>query len=125
MLSRPTPAESASALASWLEAHNLHNGVGGYWSAAITTVESGGAVTVRPMEINDHGDVRRMSTQSTSDWYAGERYQFFVSEPVQSGNQDTKAAIDTWGTPAQTYVVGPYHVLVWGHTLQLAGFSVR
>ena len=42
---RPDPV---ATLASFLEAHHLHEGIGDYWSAAITTVESGGKVVVRP-----------------------------------------------------------------------------
>jgi hypothetical protein len=36
--SRPEPRQSAVALATWLEAHGLHSGVGDYRSASITTI---------------------------------------------------------------------------------------
>ena len=120
-LSNPEPTQPASFLATWLQAHNLRNGIGGYWSAAITTVESGGAVTVRPVSIGLHGMQRTMS-QSSASWYAGQRFQFFVYGTSKSSKRYLMSATRTWGTPAHTYEVGRYHVLVWDHPLSVAPF---
>ena len=57
-VAQPVPVHSASTLASWLEAHDLRNGVGGYWAASITTVESKGAVTVRPVLVESGRQAR-------------------------------------------------------------------
>ena len=57
-LAQPVAAQSASTLASFLEAHHLRNGVGGYWAASITTVESKGAITVRPVLCEPRGKAR-------------------------------------------------------------------
>ena len=54
-LAQPVPAQGATTLASWLEVHHLRNGVGGYWASSITTVESRGAVTVRPVWVDPDG----------------------------------------------------------------------
>jgi hypothetical protein len=120
-LSRPQPTQPASSLATWLLAHGLRNGIGGYWSAAITTVESRGAVTVRPVTIGAHG-LQRMMSQSSAGWYAGERFQFLVYGTSRHAGRYMIAAARTWGPPAHVYEVGRYHVLVWGHTLRIAPF---
>ena len=122
-LSRPAPTQPASSLAAWLEAHDLTSGLGGYWSAAITTVESNGAVMVRPVTI-EADRVERMMSQSSASWYAGQRFQFFVyaMSTRRSSNRYFRAATMTWGTPAHVYRPGRYHVLVWDHTLSVASF---
>lgn len=119
-LSQPEPAPSAGHLAAWLEAHDLRNGIGGYWSSAITTVESHGAVTVRPVSIGRNGELQRLMFQSTASWYAGQRFQFFVYGSTP--RPFAMYAARTFGRPAHTYIVGPYHVLVWGHSLSVAPF---
>jgi hypothetical protein len=121
-LSRATPTAPSSTLASWLEVHDLHSGIAGYWTAAITTVESGGAVEVRPVGIAINGHVRRMMTQSSAGWYAGQDFEFYVSDAPPSGT-DFKTAEWTWGTPSHVYVVGSYWVLVWGHPLRVSALS--
>ncbi|MGA2804952.1 MAG: hypothetical protein ABSF89_11265 [Acidimicrobiales bacterium] len=120
-LSRPEPTQPASSLATWLVAHDLTNGIGGYWSAAITTVESNGAVTVRPVSIGRHG-VQRMMSQSSASWYAGQRFQFLVYGTSRHADRYMIAADRTWGPPPHLYEVGRYHVLVWDHTLRIAPF---
>jgi len=120
-LSRPEPKQPASSLATWLGAHGLTNGIGGYWSAAITTVESGGAVTVRPVSIGPRG-VQRIMSQSSGSWYAGQRFQFLVYGTSRHAKRYMIAADRTWGPPAHSYEVGRYHVLVWDHTLRIAPF---
>ena len=45
---RPVPA-AKTGLASWLAAHRLFYGLGGYWEASIVTVDSGGRVKVRAL----------------------------------------------------------------------------
>ena len=57
-VSGPWPSDPVATLTSWLEAHHLHEGIGDYWTASITTVESGGRVTVRPV-LTDGGRVKR------------------------------------------------------------------
>ena len=122
MLAQPVAAQSASTLASFLEAHHLRNGVGGYWAASITTVESKGAVTVRPVLADPDGELGRYMKLSSANWYAGQHFQFLVYEtPVYQG-VDSASAVRTWGPPAHTYVVGGYHVLVWSNTFSVAPF---
>ena len=121
-LAQPVAAQSASTLASFLEAHHLRNGVGSYWAASITTVESRGAVTVRPVLADPDGKLGRYMKLSSANWYAGQQFQFFVYEtPIYQG-VDSVSATKTWGPPAHTYVVGGYNVLVWSSTFSVAPF---
>ncbi len=120
-LSSPAPAQPAGVLATWLEAHDLRIGIGGYWSASITTVESSGAVSVRPVSVGADGFEGTMS-QSTASWYAGQRFQFFVYGTTKFPNDCLALAIMTWGAPEHVYYVGRYRVLVWDHLLTVAVF---
>ena len=93
-----------------------------YWTASITTVESRGAVTVRPVLADPDGKLGRYMKQSSANWYAGQHFQFLVySTPTYQG-VDSASATRTWGPPAHTYVVGGYHVLVWSNTFSVASF---
>ena len=118
-LARPEPPYEVPSLVSFLEAHDLRWGVGDYWAASITTVQSGGAVIVRPVEASNGGALQEMTTLSETSWYTGQEWQFLVYSKPIIDNVDLDAALRTWGPPAQRYVIGPYHVLVWSHPLVL------
>jgi hypothetical protein len=120
-LSRPRLPNPAPDLSAWLESHHLRNGIGGYWAASITTVDSAGAVIVRPVSERD-GELQRTPNQSAASWYAGKRFQFLVYSERTSHSVDLVSATKTWGTPAHLYVVGPYRVLVWSRPLAVSAF---
>lgn len=118
-LAQPDPGQPAGQLVSWLEAHHLDNGVSDYWSASVTTVQSHGRVTVRPVVTGSHGTLRRYTKQSASSWYQ-RPFQFFVWDTqLPWGGDDTNRAIATWGTPLHINKVGPYWVLQWPYTLKV------
>jgi len=121
-LSRPEPTPVARSLAAWLEAHKLRNGIGDYWAASITTVESSGAVTVRPVSVGPDGELQRTMNQSPASWYAGERFQFLVYDTPELEDVGIVSATKTWGAPTHIYVVGSYDVLVWGRPVTVAPF---
>jgi len=121
-LAQPVAVQRASTLASWLEAHHLRNGVGGYWASSITTVDSSGAITVRPVWTDREGRLVRSMYESSASWYAGQYFQFLVYQmPVHQG-VDNVSATKTWGRPAHTYDVGGYEVLVWSVDFSVAPF---
>jgi hypothetical protein len=121
----PRPVQPATQLASYLEAHNLRHGVGAYWSAAITTVESSGAVRVRP--VIEHGThLVRYQKNSDSLWYAGVQFNYVVYDALAPwGGVSKQSAIATWGRPSSVHVVGPYRVLVYAHpfTVSVDGWT--
>jgi hypothetical protein len=112
--------QPAAALATFLQAQHLTNGVGDYWSASITTLESDGMVKVRPI-IGSNGKLLRYSKNSANDWYAGVRFNFFVYEPTSIWNGDTaRAAQRAWGPPSRIWHIGPYKVLVFPHYFSIS-----
>jgi hypothetical protein len=121
-ISQPIAVHQAATLASWLEAHNLQNGVGGYWAASVTTVESRGAITVRPVWSNQDGKLGRYMKLSSASWYANQRFQFLVYQSPAYQGVDAVAAAKTWGAPAHSYVVSSYHVLVWSSAFSVPPF---
>ncbi|MGO9334134.1 MAG: hypothetical protein ACLQCU_08805 [Acidimicrobiales bacterium] len=120
-LASPEPPSRVSSLAAWLEAHGLRSGIGDYWAASVTNVESSGAVTVRPVSAGG-GEVRPMTSLSCASWYAGQHFQFLVYEIPHVAEVDMKTATRTYGAPKHVYVIGSYRVLVWGHRLTVASF---
>ncbi len=116
-LSPPQPVNPAVGLAQWLEAHDLHNGVGDYWAASITTVASGGAVAVRPVGTDPTGRLVRRPNQSSSSWYSNQRFQFLVYGVPVYDDVDATSATSTWGPPVRRYTVGQFRVLVWSETI--------
>ncbi len=124
-ISAPRPAGGFDRLGAFLQAHHLDHGIGDYWSASITTVATAGTVTVRPVITTPAGKVVRYDRQSTSSWYSGRTFEFLVYDTARPwGGIQSATATATFGTPAHTYAVGSYRVLVWPHALAMptAGF---
>ena len=121
----PRPVQPATQLANFLEAHHLRHGVGAYWSAAITMVESSGSVQVRPViEYGTH--LVRYEKNSDSVWYAGVQFNYVVYDAQAPwGGVSKNSAISTWGRPSSVRVVGPYRVLVYAHpfTVSVDGWT--
>ena len=125
-VSAALPIRQFSQLGAFLEAHQLRNGIGDYWSASITTVATDGAVTVRPVITTPTGKVVRYERQSDASWYANQRFTFLVYDTARPwGGIDASTASATFGPVQRTYVVGPYRVLVWSHAVSVPvpGFS--
>jgi hypothetical protein len=117
-LGAPTPAQPFAQLDTFLENRQLVTGIGDYWSASITTVASGGAVTVRPVISNPAGRVVRYERQSAATWYTNQPFEFLVYDTARPwGGVDAMTASSTFGPVARTYAVGSYRVLVWRHLL--------
>jgi hypothetical protein len=118
MLSAPGYVAPNTALASWLVRHDLRDGLGDYWAASMTTVESGEAVAVRPVTTGTDGRLYPMS-ESTQSWYSTP-FEFLVYETPTFAGVDATSADLTFGPPAHKYQVGVYHVLVWSKPITLA-----
>ena len=85
-------------MVAWLEAHDLRWGIGDYWAASITTVQSSGAVIVRPVAAGNGGALQQMTTLSSPSWYAGQEWQFLVYGKPFIDNVDLDAALEDLGT---------------------------
>jgi hypothetical protein len=114
----PVPADKAG-LTSWLAAHHLTHGLGGYWEGSIVTVESGGSVKVRAlMQFTLQADM----WEAKGSWYDPRTQQanfvVFDSLPGFYQHWEPRALVSKYfGVPARTYEFGQYTVFVWNRNL--------
>ena len=120
-LASPAPIQRTTALTRFLLDHHLTSGVGDYWSASIVTVESGGAVTVRPVTNDRQHHLLRYERQSADDWYAGVPFTFLVFDTAHPWRQVNAATAQAmYGPPAHIDAVGSYRILTWSHPLSFS-----
>lgn len=119
-VTKSDPQQPVSTLGRFLEAHGLRTGLGDYWSSSIVTVDTDGAIKVRPVTSNPAGRIVRYERQSSATWYAGTSFQFLVYNTDLPENVDASGARATFGPVLRTYRVGPYRVLVWPHSIALS-----
>ena len=117
---------ATARLATFLAAHHLTSGIGGYWESSAVTVGSDGAVTIRAVL---PGTLQPDLWEAKGSWYdAGpNRATFLVTDSAPgffNHWQPKLAALAALGQPARTYHVGPYTVYVWDKNL-LAGLRRR
>jgi hypothetical protein len=118
----PAPAMDAR-LVTFLSAHHLTSGIGGYWESSVVTVGSDGAVTIRAVQ-----HVPRLEPylwEAKSSWYdPGQNRANFLVTSRKPGFFNhwlpNPAALATLGPPARTYHVGRYTVYVYNKNLLAA-----
>ena len=115
---RSAASPDGSQVASWLEAHHLRYGLGGYWESSIVTVDTGGQVKVRAVVKNTMGPYLWLAKPS---WYdpAAQQANFVVLDSTRSYLYwEPRAVIAKYfGRPAHEYHVGPFTVMVWDRNL--------
>jgi hypothetical protein len=114
----PVPAMNAR-LVTFLSAHHLTSGIGGYWESSVVTVGSNGAVTIRAVL---PGTLKPDLWEAKSSWFdARQHYANFLVTSSTPGFfnhwQPNRAALAALGPSARTYHVGPYTVYVWNKNL--------
>jgi hypothetical protein len=111
-----TPANEP--LAAWLSGHGLHDGLGGYWQANSTTLDSGGRVLVSFAGL-DGGRLAAASWETRQqDYDPRRRDATFVVAGGPMGVPGMAAAAErTFGPPLRVYHADGYTVLVWGSNL--------
>jgi hypothetical protein len=115
---QPPAAPQYADLAGWLRAHHLAAGLSGYHQANIVTLETGGAVTLRPVAPGPGGHLAAYAWNSSAAWYgpAAPAATFLVlaapGAPGSSGITAARAAA-TFGPPARTYRYRGCAILVW------------
>jgi hypothetical protein len=119
---RPPLPPATAPLSSWLVAHKLTYGVGGYWDASVVTVQSGGSVQVRAVDLHQHvnkpgWNINIPGWETSALWYDPARHDatFAVADIV--GRYPAAAFEDFFGKPAATYRVAGWLVLVYQHNL--------
>jgi hypothetical protein len=116
---QPAAAPANEQLATWLAAHHLTYGIGGYWQSSIVTVDSDGRVTIRAVY---PGSLRRDWWESKHSWYdpAVHAATFLVTDSAPGFYhywEPNPVALAGFGLPAATYQVGSYTVYVWNRNL--------
>jgi hypothetical protein len=120
-ISQPPVAAQNQQLTSWLAARHLHTGLSGYWESNIVTLTSGDRVQVRLVNVSG-GRLVPGGYELKTDWYdpARNTANFVVLYPGTGeypGFTQEQAVLATFGTPARTYRVGSYTILVWNKNL--------
>jgi GNAT superfamily N-acetyltransferase len=116
---QPSVPAANEHLGTFLAAHHLTSGIGGYWESSVVTVGSDGAVTIRAVA---PGSLQPDLWESKSSWYdpRSNRATFLVTDSASgffNHWQPNPAAVAAFGRPARTYHVGPYTIFVWDKNL--------
>ena len=114
-------ADSDAPVVSWLEAHNLHVGLGTYTEANVITLDSGGRVAIRTVTWRSSGAVPR-AYESESSWYNPKLSyaNFVVENSADHGGVSLIPQRDVLalaGPPAHTYHYKTFTIMVWNHNL--------
>ena len=116
--SPPQPVET-QAVAAWLSAHHQTAGLGGYWSANLTTVATSDRVRVRAVTSSCHRFIPDV-WETKKTWYQPPgRATFLVLGLSQAAGVSGTAAQATaqFGPPQRNVRIGAYRVMVWNHDL--------
>jgi len=118
---QPRAQPANQQLTSWLAAHQLRSGLAGYWQSNVVTLASGDHIRLRQVTVAG-GRVVPYHWESSARWYDPRQASatFMVLTAGASeypGFTDEAAVLATFGSPAQTYRLGAYEVLVWHQNL--------
>lgn len=113
---RPVPPNPAYQLATWLEAHNLHYGVAGYWESSAVTLASDNAVQVRPVDNITGMSAYRWEIQIS--WFDANLHDanFVIANVDAPGDwfgMQPGQVEKAFGAPQTISYVGPYAIMVY------------
>ena len=116
---QPASPPAFARVASWLQAHHLRYGLGGYWESGIVTVQADGQVKVRALL---KATLEPDLWLAKPAWYdpTAQQANFVVlsSTPGFKNNWEPRALISKYfGRPAHVYNFGPYTVMVWDRNI--------
>ena len=115
---QPATPPDGSQVASWLQAHHLRYGLGGYWQSSIVTVDTDGQVKVRAVAKNTMEPYLWLAKPA---WYdpAAQQANFVVLDSTRGYLYSEPRAViaKIFGRPAHEYHVGPFTVMVWNRNL--------
>jgi hypothetical protein len=125
---RPMPAEQIPAaqvakLASWLKAHGFTRGVGGYWLSNSVTLDTGGAVQVRAIDINQDELINGGYWEADSSWYdpRSAYADFVLTVPPPWHPREPGVLIrhmeQVAGKPVKIYRFDGYQIALWRQNL--------
>ncbi len=116
---QPSVPAANARLATFLAAHHLTSGIGGYWESSVVTVGSNGAITIRAVV---PGTLQPDLWEAKGSWYdpGPNRATFLVTDSARgffNHWQPNRVALAALGRPARIYHFGPYTVYVWNKNL--------
>ena len=108
---RPPARPATAPLAAWLEAHGLTYGIAGYWDASVVTLQSGGRLQIRAVDLYRKMYVPGWETNTL--WYDASRYDARFAVADDHGRYPAARFEHFLGQPAATYRVAGWLVMVY------------
>jgi hypothetical protein len=120
-VAQPSVLDKEQPVVGWLEAHDLHTGLGTYTEANLITLDSGGRVAVRTPSWRLTGAVPR-AYESEASWYDPKvSYANFIISNTADGNGVSvvpeRDILAFAGPPAHTYHYKTFTIMVWHKNL--------
>jgi hypothetical protein len=118
---QPPATPTSVRLATWLEAHGLTYGIGGYWDASAVTVQSGDRVQVRAIALMYNAGPVRLAAydwETSASWYDASQHDatFVIADRPRSYPNDdfTVAVYEKYlPRPAAIYRVAGHLIMVY------------
>jgi hypothetical protein len=116
--SQPSTPAVDQALADWLVAHKLTSGIGGYWDANVTALDSGGAVRIAPVTLGaSYGYLWEAKPAWFDSTATSANFIIARTQRLGAGYVYLQTAIDWYGNPAKIYNLGNTVVMVYDRNL--------
>jgi hypothetical protein len=116
--SKPSNPAVDQALADWLVAHHLTSGIGGYWDANVTALNSGGQITMAPLvDAARYGYLWEAKTAWFDPRVSSANFAIAHVQPLGAGYLYLPTVIHHYGKPAHEYHLGRTVVLVYDYNL--------
>jgi hypothetical protein len=115
---RPPMSPATAPLSAWLEAHHLSYGVAGYWDASVTTLQSGGKVRLRAVDLHQNVNaagwkINIPGWETNALWYNASRHNATFAVADVHGRYPVWAFEQFFGKPVATHRVSSWLVLVY------------
>jgi hypothetical protein len=119
---RPAPRPATAPLSAWLAARNLTYGIGGYWDASVVTLQSGGRVRIRAVDLHKNVNkpgwtINIPNWETNALWYDSRRHDATFAIADLHGPYQATAFQQVFGMPAAAHRVDGWIILVYRHNL--------
>jgi hypothetical protein len=121
-LRAPAASSESTDIGAWLDRNDLHYGLAAYWQASTVTVETGGRVRVRAIDLNAPVP-SPYRWEAEASWYdprlTDNRATFVLRDTSDPRSVDRRSVEAAFGPPREEHMVGHYQVLVWDRSRNL------
>ena len=119
---RPALRPTTAPLSAWLAAHKLTYGIGGYWDASVVTLQSGGHVRIRAVDLHKNVNkpgwtINIPNWETNALWYNALRHDATFAIADLHGPYPATAFQQVFGRPDVTYRVDGWIILLYRHNL--------